>query len=270
MRITVYWLHFLDKSKRQTLLVLGTVALGYGGIRILPSLLPQEIIFEEMDTPSGFRRFVAGESSSAFDPFIGLGSPEELEAAARKEAAAARVSASVCDALYGELTLSSSQVPLASFSDYYCPFCRVQTKRLAEFAKSAPDEIAVAWHELPLLGETSNMAARAALAAKRQGAYVEFHERLMKSPFRASPEFLGELAEDLNVERDQLVRDMSSDSVTRELEDSSALSRLFAFVGTPALVVGRTVIQGQVSDATLKKIIELEREQGWESVCATA
>lgn len=270
MRITVYWLHFLDKSKRQTLLVLGTVALGYGGIRILPSLLPQEIVFEEMDTPSGFRRFVAGESSSAFDPFIGLGSPEELEAAARKEAAAARVSASVCDALYGELTLSSSQVPLASFSDYYCPFCRVQTKRLAEFAKSAPDEIAVAWHELPLLGETSNMAARAALAAKRQGAYVEFHERLMKSPFRASPEFLGELAEDLNVERDQLVRDMSSDSVTRELEDSSALSRLFAFVGTPALVVGRTVIQGQVSDATLKKIIELEREQGWESVCATA
>ena len=270
MRITVYWLHFLDKSKRQTLLVLGTVALGYGGIRILPSLLPQEIIFEEMDTPSGFRRFVAGESSSAFDPFIGLGSPEELEAAARKEAAAARVSASVCDALYGELTLSSSQVPLASFSDYYCPFCRVQTKRLAEFAKSAPDEIAVAWHELPLLGETSNMAARAALAAKRQGAYVEFHERLMKSPFRASPEFLGELAEDLNVERDQLVLDMSSDSVTRELEDSSALSRLFAFVGTPALVVGRTVIQGQVSDATLKKIIELEREQGWESVCATA
>ena len=270
MRITVYWLHFLDKSRRQTLLVLGTVALGYGGIRILPSLLPQEIVFEEMDTPSGFRRFVAGESSSAFDPFIGLGSPEELEAAARKEAAAARVSASVCDALYGELTLSSSQVPLASFSDYYCPFCRVQTKRLAEFAKSAPDEIAVAWHELPLLGETSNMAARAALAAKRQGAYVEFHERLMKSPFRASPEFLGELAEDLNVERDQLVRDMSSDSVTRELEDSSALSRLFAFVGTPALVVGRTVIQGQVSDATLKKIIELEREQGWESVCATA
>lgn len=270
MRITVYWLHFLDKSRRQTLLVLGTVALGYGGIRILPSLLPQEIVFEEMDTPSGFRRFVAGESSSAFDPFIGLGSPEELEAAARKEAAAARVSASVCDALYGELTLSSSQVPLASFSDYYCPFCRVQTKRLAEFAKSAPDEIAVAWHELPLLGETSNMAARAALAAKRQGAYVEFHERLMKSPFRASPEFLGELAEDLNVERDQLVLDMSSDSVTRELEDSSALSRLFAFVGTPALVVGRTVIQGQVSDATLKKIIELEREQGWESVCATA
>ena len=260
----------MDKSKRQTLVVLGTVALGYSGLRILPSLMPQEIVFEEMDAPSGFRRFVAGESSSAFDPFIGLGTPEELEAAAKKEAASARVSANVCDALYGELTLSSSQVPMASFSDYYCPFCRVQTKRLAEFAKSAPDEIAVAWHELPLLGETSDMAARAALAAKRQGAYVEFHDRLMKSPFRASPDYLGQLAEDLNIEGDQLVRDMSSDSVTRELEDSSALSRLFAFVGTPALVVGRTVIQGQVSDATLKEIIELEHEQDWTSVCASA
>ena len=112
----------MEKSNRQTLFVLGAVAIGYSGLRILPSLLPQEIVFEEMDAPSGFRRFVAGESSSAFDPFIGLGTSEELEAAAKKVAASARVSANVCDALYGELTLSSSQVPLASFSDYYCPF----------------------------------------------------------------------------------------------------------------------------------------------------
>lgn len=259
----------MDKGKRQTLLVLGAVALSYVGIRTLPSLLPQKIVFEEMVAPLGFRRFVAGESSGPVNPFVGLGTPEELDASAKKKAALARVSQNICDALYGGLALSSSQVPIASFSDYYCPYCRVQTKRLAEFSKTASDEIAVAWHELPLLGETSNMAARAALAAKRQGAYVEFHDRLMKSPFRASPEYLEQLATDLGVNKDQLVRDMASDGVARELEDSSALSRLFAFVGTPALVVGRTVIQGQVNDATLREIIDLEREQEWVSVCSS-
>jgi protein-disulfide isomerase len=159
---------------------------------------------------------------------------------------------------------------MASFSDYYCPFCRVQTKRLAELAKSRVAEIAVAWHELPLLGETSDLAARAALAAKRQGAYVAFHDRLMRTPFAAGPEYISLLSDVLGVDEDRLIADMSSEAVAEELENSAALSRVFAFVGTPALVIGRTVIQGQVSDKMIDRIIALEREEGWAASCGYA
>ena len=132
-----------------------------------------------------------------------------------------------------------------------------------------PNEVAVAWHELPLLGDSSNLAAKAALAAKRQGAYVTFHERLMTTPFQATPEFLSRLAGDLGVDEERLVADMESPEVVRELENSSALARVFAFVGTPALVIGRTVVQGQISDEMVRNIIELEREEGWNAACVT-
>lgn len=261
----------MDKKKRQTLLALGSIAVAYVAIRNAPALLPERLVLEPLETPDGFRIYRAGESSSAFNAFAGLESAEEAaQTAARREAAQSRVERDICGALYGELSLKSGQIPLASFSDYYCPFCRVQTKRLAELVKSKPDEVAVAWHELPLLGEASDKAARAALAAKRQGAYVAFHDRLMRSAFRASDAYLADLARNIGVDHAQLVADMESSETTQELDDSAALSRIFAFVGTPALVIGRTVIQGQVSDKMIAEIIDLEREEGWDVACTVA
>ena len=91
----------------------------------------------------------------------------------------------------------------------------------------------------------------------------------MTTPFQATPEYLSRLAGDLGVDEERLVADMESPEVVRELENSSALARVFAFVGTPALVIGRTVVQGQISDTMVRKIIELEREEGWNAACVT-
>ncbi|SDO86861.1 Protein-disulfide isomerase [Lutimaribacter pacificus] len=259
----------MDSGKRSTLITLGAIVAGYAALRTVPSLLPEKLELEPLNNPAGFRKYVAGDTSGGFDPFVGLGARESDAVIARKEAAFERVSNNVCDALYGELGTNPARVPIASFSDYYCPYCRIQTKRLAEITNAMPSEVAVAWHELPLLGDSSNLAARAALAAKRQGAYVTFHERLMTTPFQATPEYLSRLAGDLGVDEERLVADMESPEVVRELENSSALARVFAFVGTPALVVGRTVVQGQISDKMVRRIIELEREEGWNAACVT-
>lgn len=261
----------VDTRKRSTFVTLAAVVGGYSVLRFGPNLLSQELELENLDKPRGFRKFVAGESSGGtFDPFVGLENEQDAAIAEAKIRADERVAGNICLALYRGLDLADAQVPIASFSDYYCPFCRVQTKRLAELAKSRGSEIAVAWHELPLLGESSNLAAKAALAAKRQGAYVEFHDRLMRSAFVASPEYLSRLASDLQVDEERLLADMNSDDVGEELEDSAALSRALSLVGTPALVIGRTVVQGQVSNSMIDKIIALEREEGWAEQCGYA
>lgn len=259
----------MDSKKRSTLLTLGAIVAGYAAFRTIPSLLPEKLELELLDNPPGFRKYVAGDTTGGFDPFAGLGFQESDDVQARREAAFARVSSDICGALYGELDTASGKVPMASFSDYYCPYCRIQTKRLAEMTKSMPEKVAVAWHELPLLGDSSNLAAKAALAAKRQGAYVAFHERLMSSPFQASPEYLDHMSEDLGLERDRLVSDMESKAVELEMENSSALARAFTFVGTPALVIGRTVVEGEISNRMIQEIIDLEREEGWDAACVT-
>lgn len=259
----------MDKNKRSTLVALATIGLGYTAFRYVPSLIPETLELEPMVSPAGFRKYVAGESSGGgFDPFVGLEEKTDSAAQTAQRAADARVQTNICDALYGELDLTPTQVPMASFSDYYCPFCRLQTKRLADLAQTRSREISVAWHELPLLGENSNLAAKAALAAKRQGAYIAFHDRLMRTPFSATPEYLSRLAIDIGVDEEQLIADMSSEEIALQLQDSAALSRAFSFFGTPALVIGRTVVQGQISDRMIDKIIRLEREEGWATQCA--
>lgn len=249
----------MDKKKRDTLAILGAIVAGYTAIRVVPGMLPQKLTLTPMDSPEGFRQYIAGETSSAYNAFVGLDPDSDAERKAADARADARVQANICGALYQSLELKPGQVPIASFSDYYCPFCRVQTKRLAELANDRPDDIAIAWHELPIFGERSERAARAALAAKRQGAYVAFHKRLMKSAFTPTPQYLAQLSADLGIDKARLITDMNSDETTQEIEDTAALARTFGFVGTPALVIGRTVVQGQVSDAMIHKIADLER-----------
>lgn len=257
----------MDSKKRSTLLAIASIGSGYVALRNFPALLPEKLELEPLKQPFGFRRYVAGESSGGFDPFAGFSTKESAELTAQKAAAEGRVLADICGALYGAFNTATSITPIASFSDYYCPFCRVQTKRLVDLSEKMPDQVAISWHELPLLGNTSNLAAKAALAAKRQGAYIAFHERLMRTAFQATPEYLSELSIDIGVDGEQLKIDMEGAEIAEELENSAALSRVFAFVGTPAMVIGRTVVQGEISDKMIRRIIDLERNEGLDTMC---
>ncbi len=258
----------MDKKRRTTLLTLLALGAGYTGLRYVPSLLPEKLELTDLESPPGFRQYSAGQTSSgSFNPFAGFDTDNDLARRKAETRADTRVSSNLCRALYAELDLKQDQVPVASFSDYYCPYCRVQTKRLAALSKDNEAELAVAWHELPLLGETSNLAARAALAAKRQGAYTAFHERLMRTSFVATPEYYARLSQDIGLDEARFLTDMNSAEIDRELEDSAALSRVFGFIGTPALMIGRTVVQGQISDRMIQRIVDLEREEGWANAC---
>ena len=96
---------------------------------------------------------------------------------------------------------------------------------------------------------------------------MAFHERLMRSAFRATPGYLKQLAADLQIDGQQMIEDMESAAIADELETSAALGRMFGFVGTPALVIGKTVVLGQISEKQIGRIVELERKEGWSQVC---
>lgn len=250
---------------RRTVLVLGTLGVGgYAAIRYLPALIPSDFDLEELSDPAGFRSIAGGESSSAFNAFIGL--PGNEVEASTPLVTEDEVRADICASLFGS-DVPSDRVPVASFSDYYCPFCRVQTRALGDMAATNSDGMMVKWHELPLLGETSELAARVALAADLQGQYTAFHEQLIRTPFQPNDAYIEQLASSIGVDFGLLVQDMESETVRRQLETRKILSRIFRFVGTPALVVGRTVVNGQISERQLRDIIELERSSNWRSIC---
>ena len=259
---------FVTQSRRNFLTLGVVIAGGYAALRYgapaVSNLFAKDFEFEPVANPVGFRRITGGESTAGFDPFFGLGEGPDQE----MQAIIAQVESRICETLYGELAEKTDIVPLASFSDYNCPFCRVLTQRLSKMEEASGGRLRIAWHELPLLGEASIVAAKGALAAKRQGAYVAFHKRLMRAPFQTTPEYLAVLAASIGVDEEQLIADMKSESVQRELRESGALAQIFGFIGTPALVVGRTVVQGEIGESTLMRLIEKERADGPVLACA--
>ncbi|SDI18330.1 Thioredoxin [Bradyrhizobium sp. Rc2d] len=68
---------------------------------------------------------------------------------------------------------------VAEFFDYNCPYCRMMAP-LMEQAESADPQLRIVYKEFPVLGPNSVFAAKAALAANKQGKYVAFHRALYR------------------------------------------------------------------------------------------
>jgi protein-disulfide isomerase len=75
-------------------------------------------------------------------------------------------------------------VTVVEFFDYNCPYCR-RAKPEIEALLEADANVRLVYREWPILGEGSVFAARAALAAREQGLYEEFHWAMMGMNGRA-------------------------------------------------------------------------------------
>ena len=129
-------------------------------------------------------------------------------------------------------------------------------------ARAEAGAITVTWHELPLLGDTSDLAASAALAADMQGAYPEIHARLMRSRVVATDAYLSTLAQGAGLDPARFVRDAKSNLVSDRIESARGLAARFGFYGTPALVIGRTAVLGAIAPDLLDQLILEEERDG--------
>ena len=158
-----------------------------------------------------------------------------------------------------------SAIRMVTFFDYRCSYCRTLTKIISDLQSSG--KFQVIYKEWPILGESSELAARAALAADKQGQYIALHKRLMDSRLIPTPQYIEALAKDLKLNVPQLLGDMGREEISASIQRSTALAAEFRFAGTPALVVGRTIVRGAITRAQLEQLIELEAVSDLKSAC---
>ena len=135
---------------------------------------------------------------------------------------------------------------IAVFSDFFCPFCRTLTTRLASRL-----DIPVIWHELPLLGPPSVIAARAAVAADLQGGYAAFVAALSDRGFRPTPAHMGIVATAAGLDGERLERDIEGPEVAGRLLVTRRAAETLGIYGTPAVAAGRRIVLGEISLAEL-------------------
>jgi thiol-disulfide isomerase/thioredoxin len=144
-------------------------------------------------------------------------------------------------------------VTLVEFFDYNCGFCRKSNPDIARLL-AEDRNLKVVWRELPVLGESSDTAARASLAAAKQGKFKEFHDRLYAA---------GSLTPE-NISKVQLalgVVPMQSPDFEQEIDKNKELARKLDASGTPTFVVGDKIISGAVGYDKLKEAIEEARKK---------
>lgn len=149
-------------------------------------------------------------------------------------------------------------VTLVEFFDYNCPYCRRAAEGVEALIKGDPD-LRVVLREWPILGEDSVAAARAALAAERQGGYEAFHFALMGVEGRVDDAAIEAAAEAAGLDLERLRADMGAPEVDAHIAASMELAEALGVTGTPAFVVGDTVVPGAVPPEELARLVEEAR-----------
>ncbi len=241
-------------TRRRDLIVISGAAVV--AIAIPPILRHRGQTFEFQRIPGlrGFRRLPAAVSSGADLVLTGLEAPTALQQRLRKQ-----VTEQPCQAVFETVEWPEDRVPVAVFTDYNCPYCPVLSEHVIKLTReNAP--IDVVWHDLPVLGPRSEAAAKAALAAAAQGKYLPVHQHLMQSVLRPGSEQLVKLARAFDMDENKFLRDIDGPAVAQKIEHTRAIAAVFGIVGTPATLVGRTLVIGKINKRNLKQLISIERE----------
>lgn len=141
---------------------------------------------------------------------------------------------------------ADAELTIVEFFDYRCPFCVQVNDWLTDVLERHEGRVRVVFKELPLLGEASDEAARAALAVWNLSPdqYGAFHDALMQAGSPMNSERIDTIAAEHGIERAALREAMASPEIEEHLDAVYQLARSIGVSGTPFFVIGDEIIPG--------------------------
>jgi len=172
-----------------------------------------------------------------------------------KEKAAQMAESFKTDKSYPTAGNPDGDIVVVEFFDYSCGYCKKAITAVQEITSSQKD-IKVVFIELPILGESSLLAAKWALASQKQDKYFEFHQALMEFRGQKTEEELSKIATGLGMDVEKLKADANEDEIQMALDKNRELAESIGVSGTPAFIIGDQVVRGYVPYATMEGMIE--------------
>ena len=153
------------------------------------------------------------------------------------------------------------------FTDLQCAFCARTRHTVSRVLETWPSRVQVQHRHFPLtFHELARPAARAAMAAHRQGAFVAVQDRLFEEQkvWAALPgearfrEYALALAEEMGLDAARFLTDYEAPSVDEAIVQDEARALLLGLRGTPTLLVNGRVIHGRAGFRGLARAIRSE------------
>jgi protein-disulfide isomerase len=148
----------------------------------------------------------------------------------------------------------NGDITVIEFFDYRCGVCKRVHPIVARLIKDDPN-IRRVYKEWPILGPDSVLAARAALASRKQGKYFAFHNAMMEARARLNRSTIMTIAKRVGLDTTQLTRDMKDPEINGILQRNYALAEALKLNGTPSFVIEDTLLKGGRDLPTMRKLV---------------
>jgi protein-disulfide isomerase len=155
-------------------------------------------------------------------------------------------------------------VILVEFFDYQCSHCKTMADTIDDIKQSHP-QLKIIFKMLPLFGNNSEIAARAALATQdgvSNEQFFKFHNALFKEANVLNEKRILAVAKANGINLSQMTSQMQSEKINQELKMDYDLAKALRLVGTPTIILANKeltkfkFIVGAVGKAELQKNID--------------
>ncbi|HTQ12822.1 MAG TPA: thioredoxin domain-containing protein [Rhizomicrobium sp.] len=152
---------------------------------------------------------------------------------------------------------ANARTTMVEFFDYNCPYCRGSLPVVKKYYEAHKGDTRFAFIEFPIKGPASSVAARAAIAARKQpDKYLAFHFLLMGETDLVDEDLLFDDARKAGLDVNKLKADMETASVGMEIAAAHTLAEASKIDGTPAFIVNGKVHEGLLQQKTLDKLLK--------------
>ncbi len=139
------------------------------------------------------------------------------------------------------------------FFDYNCGYCKRIFSDLMDLI-SEDDNLKIVLVELPVLGDSSIIASKAAIASHSQGKYFQMHQKLIGHQGKIDINVIKSYASELKLDIDLLINDINRID-TKPIEENYIIANKLGINGTPTFLIGNEIIPGAIDKSSFKNLL---------------
>ncbi len=152
----------------------------------------------------------------------------------------------------------NAKATLVVFMDPFCIHCRAFHKTLEEaldLKQSGFKDFKIVFKDIPIFGESSDLAVRAMHAAKEQGKYIPFQKAMFDEDEPLSLETVLKIAASQGMDISKFSQDLDSEKTKSFVLATRQLAGDLGINGTPTSIIGENLVAGEIDLDSLKELI---------------
>jgi len=152
---------------------------------------------------------------------------------------------------------ADAPITIIEYTDFECSFCARGANSVYSLMRRYPGKLKLVFKNNPLeIHAQAFPAAKAALAARNQGKFWEYHDLLFRNTKNLNEKLYLKLARDLKLDLARFNIDRNSDEIARQIAADKAQAKKLSFTSAPVFILNGVMVNGSLPLNYFVRIIE--------------